>query len=301
MTNPKPFRSAFISFIGRPNSGKSTLMNTIMGEQLSVVTSLPQTTRRNLRGIYTTDDMQLIFVDTPGIHRGKHAFNESMIREARSAVTQKGIDLICYIVDLSREFGDEETAVSELVIDSGIPVLVIFNKTDLAQSAEPIIENFFSRYPRYKDKPYIKLSANRTEAKDVFLKAVDPFISEGPKFYDQDELTDSSLRFFAAEYIRKQIILNTREEVPHASFVEIESYKETEARHDISAVIHVETTGQRGIIVGQGGSIIKKIRKSAEREMQRLVGVPVAISCHIKVSPKWRDNEGFLRNVGMPR
>jgi GTP-binding protein Era len=134
----------------------------------------------------------------------------------------------------------------------------------------------------------------------MFLAAVDPFVFEGPQFYDPEDITDASMRFFAAEFIRKQIILNTREEVPHASFVEIESYKENDDQHHIDATIHVETVGQRGIIVGKGGIVIAKIRKAAEQEMRNLVKVPIFITCHIKVTPKWRDNESFLRNMGLP-
>lgn len=300
MEKQTPFRSAFIALIGRPNSGKSTLLNTVLEEQLSVVTPLPQTTRRNLRGILTTSDRQLIFVDTPGIHQGKHVFNESMIKEARTIIQERGIDLICYLVDLSREFGAEESVVAQMVASSGINTLVVFNKIDAVESAQKVIEHFYENFPAFKDKPSVKISANSSDARELFLAAVDPFISEGPCYFDPEEMTDANLRFFAAEYIRKQIILNTREEVPHASFVEIESYKENEDRHRIEATIHVETTGQRGIIVGKGGTVITRIRKNAEKEMAKLVQMPVSISCHIKVSPKWRDNESFLRFMGLP-
>ena len=294
------FRSAFIALVGRPNSGKSTLMNTILEEQLSVVTPLPQTTRRNLRGIYTTEHMQLVFVDTPGIHKGKHAFNESMIREAQHVLAKQEVDLICYLVDLSREFGDEEGTVSDLVLSSGMAVVVIFNKVDMVEKPEQVIQKFYERYPRFQDVPSIKISANEPSAKEQFLSLVHPFIPEGPQYFDPEELTDSSLRFFAAEYIRKQIILNTREEVPHATFVEIESYRETPDRHEIDATIHVETIGQRGIIVGKGGTVITRIRKGAQQDLRHLVHVPVKITCHVKISPKWRDNENFLRLMGIP-
>ena len=300
MENKTEFKSAFIALVGRPNSGKSTLMNTILGQQLSVVTSLPQTTRKNLRGIYTTDNMQLIFVDTPGVHKGKHAFNESMVRETGGAISRQGVDLICYIVDMSRSFGDEETVVSNLVKKANLPVIIIFNKADIVESPEIVVKKFREQFPDFKDTPDVKLSAVKPEAKELFLESIEPFIPEGPLYFPPDELTDSNLRFFAAEYIRKQIILNTREEVPHATFVEIESYKESENRHEISTTIHVETTGQRGIVVGKGGAGINKIKKAAEAEMKQLTGVPVKITCHVKVSPGWRDNDTFLRTMGMP-
>jgi GTP-binding protein Era len=300
MQNQKTFKSAFVALIGRPNSGKSTLMNTVLQEQLSVVTPLPQTTRRNLKGILTTDDFQLVFVDTPGIHQGKHVFNQSMIKEARTVLEEQGIDIICYIVDLSRKFGEEETSIANMISNSTENILIVFNKIDLVDAPEKKIQHFFELFPQFSKLPRIQISANLPEARKKILDALDPFLSEGPCYFDPEELTDANLRFFAAEFIRKQIILNTREEVPHACFVEIESYKEEQDKHRINATIHVETSGQRGIIVGKGGSVITRIRKNAEKEMASLVQMPVSITCHIKVSPKWRDNEGFLKHMGLP-
>lgn len=300
MNENKQFRSAFLALIGRPNSGKSTLMNTVLGEQLSVVTPLPQTTRQNLKGIYSTDSMQLIFVDTPGIHKGKHIFNNSMISEARTVLSEQGIDLICYLIDTSRPFGEEEQTVADIVAKSGIQTLLVFNKIDTGSTPQKVIDHYFEQFPSFLSNPYIKISAIEPSAKDTFLEAVIPFIPEGPRYFDPEDLTDANMRFFASEFIRKQIILHTQDEVPHAVFVEIESYNEEADRHDINATIHVETTGQRGIIVGKGGMVITKIRKAAERDLEKLVNTKVKIACHIKVSPKWRDNSNFLRMMGLP-
>jgi len=300
MTNKKTFKSGFIALMGRPNSGKSTLMNTVLGEQLSVVTPLPQTTRQNLKGIYTTGDMQLVFVDTPGIHKGKYVFNDSMIQSVRSVIAEKGLDLICYMVDVSREFGEEEDTVASIISNAATPTLVVFNKVDVDAKVDEVKAAFYEKYPAFKNAQSIAISAISDTAKDQFLKAVEPFIPEGPQYFDPDDMTDANLRFFAAEYIRKQIILNTQDEVPHAVFVEIESYKELPDCHEIQATIHVETTGQRGIIVGKGGAIITKVRKAAARELEKLVQTKVKIACHIKITPKWRDNERFLRFMGMP-
>jgi GTP-binding protein Era len=298
MTKQDKFRSAFIALIGRPNSGKSSLMNTVLGEQLSVVTPLPQTTRRNIKGIYTTETMQLIFVDTPGIHKGRHTFNEVMINEAREAIIE-GVDLVCYMVDLSRSFGEEEKVVADLVVQSGIKSIIVFNKVDITIDCDKTISGFYELFPDLKDFQSIKISAIHPDAKQIFLNQIESLIPEGPCYYGSDEMTDANLRFFAAEYIRKHIILNTRDEVPHASFVEIESYQEDEKIHTINATIHVETVGQRGILIGKGGLVIKKIRNKAELEMKKLLGVPVKIKIHIKITPKWRDNESFLRIQGV--
>jgi GTP-binding protein Era len=291
-----PFRSAFITLFGRPNSGKSTLMNTILEEQISIVTSLPQTTRQNIRGIYTTDDVQIVFVDTPGMHRGKHALNELM-REAAVSAVSSGVDLVCYLVDLSRDFGDEESDCAASAAASPVPVLLVFNKIDLCDNPDGKINTFLSTYKGFNNSPMIKISATSPKSKDIFLNAIDPLILEGPKYFDGDSLTDATMRTIAAEFIRKQIIINTREEVPHAVFVEIETYKETAQKHEIVAGIHVETNGQKAIIIGSKGTLVEKIKKDARKDIENLVGMKVSLKLHVKVTPGWRDDANFLRTM----
>jgi GTP-binding protein Era len=299
-TTEKSFRSAFVALVGRPNSGKSSILNNILKENLSIVTPLPQTTRKNMRGIYTTDTMQIIFVDTPGVHKGKHALNKAMLSEVKEMLDEGGIDCIGYVVDCSREFGSEEDAVAEIVGKQSANKIIIFNKIDIAKNTDKITTAFFEKFTSLKETPFIKISALDPNSGEQVLKCLDPFIHEGPRFYDPDELTDASLRFFASEYLRKYIILNTKEEVPHAALVEIESYKETPEKHEIIATIHVETNGQKGIVIGKQGEGIEKIKKGARMEMKKLVGCPVSLTCHVKVSPGWRDNDSFLKLMGLP-
>ncbi|MBD3321989.1 MAG: GTPase Era [Chitinivibrionales bacterium] len=294
----KTYHSAFIALIGRPNCGKSTLLNTVLEEQLSIVTSLPQTTRRNLKGIYTDTSMQLVFIDTPGIHQGKHTLNEAMIEQAGRVVKTGDADILCYIVDLMRDFGDEEASITGIVSTWQKPCILVFNKKDLCTAPDKKIAEFMERFPGLNAIPFIIISANEKSSKTVFLKTVRPFVPEGPRFYPGDDLTDENLRFFAAEYLRRCIIQNTRDEIPHACFIEVDSYKEKEKGHFIETTIHVETRGQRGILVGKGGALIAKIRRYAESDMKKLTGVPAYIKCHIKVTPRWRNNSGFLRSHG---
>jgi len=292
----KPFKSAFIALFGRPNSGKSTLMNAVLQEQLSIVTPMPQTTRQNIKGIYTSEseNTQIIFVDTPGMHRGKHTLNVMMREQAVSAVSS-GMDLICYLVDLSRDFGDEESDCASCAASASVPVLLVFNKIDLCDDPDGKITAFLSKYSELNNSPKIKLSALDPKSKDIFWETVRPMIPEGPRYFDDDSLTDASMRTIAAEFIRKQIIINTREEVPHAVFVEIESYKETAQKHEIVAGIHVETIGQKGIIIGSKGALIEKIKKFARRDIENLIGMKTALKLHVKVTPGWRDNANFLK------
>lgn len=295
----KSFRSAIVALVGRPNSGKSTLLNTIIGEEVSIATPLPQTTRLAMRGIYTTDTMQLVFVDTPGLHQGKHQLNHAMLREAKRAIAE-GIDVLCYLVDISRDFREEEAFAAELVLSvKNIPVMILFNKADIVDNPESCIKKFYRLFPLLERLPSIVISARSKNAKEIFLAAIDTFIPEGPAYFDCENLTDSTMRSIAAEFIRKHIIAAVSREVPHAVFVEIESYRETGERHVIEATIHVETNGQRGIIIGKGGAVLERIRKGARADIARLAEMPVSLSCHVKVSPKWRDNAGFLRRGGM--
>jgi GTP-binding protein Era len=296
--NEEKTRSGFVALVGRPNCGKSTLMNPVLGEDLAVVTSLPQTTRQNLKGIYNSDTVQIIFFDTPGIHQGVYSFNKSMVRESAQLLKRRDVDLICYLVDLSRSFGTEEDFVAQSVAQSGIPVVVVFNKKDLCPAPGQTIEAFFKRYPALQSKPTICITALKKETKEQFLTILVPMLSEGPKFFPEDDLTDAGMRFFAAEYIRKQIILNTSDEVPHAAFVEILQYQESETLHRVEAEIHVETDGQKAIIIGSKGALIKKIQKESAFELQNLTGIPVSMVCHVKISPKWRNDERFLRDKG---
>jgi GTP-binding protein Era len=289
-------KSAFIALFGRPNSGKSTLMNTVLQEQISIVTAMPQTTRQNIRGIYTTDDTQIVFVDTPGMHRGKYAVNDMMREQAVSAVAS-GMDLVCYLVDLSRDFGDEERDCAECAAAAGVPVLLVFNKIDLCDSPDEKIKAFLSTYGGFDDAPMIRISASTPQSKEMFLSAVEPMLPEGPKYFDGDSLTDASMRTIAAEFIRKQIIVNTREEVPHAVFVEIEEYRETAQKHEIVAGIHVETQGQKGIIIGAKGALIEKIKRGARRDIEELIGTKASLKLHVKVTPGWRDDANFLKTV----
>ena len=296
---PSNFKSAFIALVGRPNCGKSTLLNTILGEQISIVTPMPQTTQRNMRGIYNGEGYQLVFVDTPGFHRGKHALNKSMYKQSTKIFSDAGIDILCYLVDLSRSFGKEENEIAKMVENLKISVYIVFNKTDLCSSVDETIKSFFSQYPKHSSFSYISISAISPSTKESFLEAIQPLIPLGPQYYPEEDLTDSNMRFFAAEYIRKQIIKFTYEEVPHAAFVEIMDYKEYEDKHVVNATIHVESQGQKGIVIGKQGKVINQIKKQAAKELSELAGAPVNIICHVKVTPKWRDNKQFLAEMGL--
>lgn len=296
------FKSAFVAIIGRPNSGKSTLLNSILGEHLAIVSPMPQTTQRKMRGIHNDESMQLVFVDTPGIHKGKHGLNRSMYELSTSMIADDGIDIICYMVDFSRDFGEEEDGIAELVgrVNGEKRVLIVLNKVDLftLPEVEKKRELFFSRYPSLSGAPTLMLSAMAENAGEIFTSFIKPYVPEGPLYYPTDDITDANLRFFASEFVRKQIINNTYEEVPHACYVEVVDYEEGPEGHHITADIHVETQGQKCIVIGEKGALISKIRKGAEWSMRKLTGVKVKYTLFVKVTPHWRDKKDQLREFG---
>jgi GTP-binding protein Era len=289
---------AFVALIGRPNTGKSTIMNMVLGQELALVSNLPQTTRKRLKGFYTTADMQLVFVDTPGIHNGKHDFNSRMIEQSVGALREGSADIVCYCVDLARPFGEEEDAVGSIVRRAKLPTVIFFTKKDICDDPDAVVKSFFERYHVLKGVPYCILNAKDPASKKQFLSLIDPFIPRGPLMFPVDDLTDENTRHFAAEFIRKHIIYNTRDEVPHAVFVVIDAYRESESRHHVEATIHVETDGQKGIVIGPKGALIKKIQQRAGEDLAKLTGMPASIICHVKVSSNWRDNERFLKKQG---
>lgn len=298
MSEHDQFRSAFVALVGRPNSGKSTLLNAVLGERISIVSTLPQTTQRNLRGICNGPGYQLVFVDTPGIHEGKHEVNKLMSRQGLALLEGKSVDVVCYMVDLARELGGEEDVVAGRVEQAGLPVCIVFNKADRCSDVERARETFYARYPGLTAYPSVVLTATEPSARERFLETLLALVPPGPMYYPEDDLTDADLRFLAAELIREQVILATREEVPHAVLVEILDYKEVEGRHLVEAEIHVETKGQKGILIGKGGAVVKRIQRRAQFGLSRLADAPARIRCHVKVSPKWRDNPRFLRGMG---
>ncbi|MBD3317684.1 MAG: GTPase Era [Chitinivibrionales bacterium] len=301
MTESIEFHSAFVALIGRPNSGKSTLLNTVLGERISIVSSLPQTTQRNLKGIYNGPRHQIVFVDTPGIHEGRHAVNKMMSRQGLALLEDGSVDIVCYLVDLARDFGEEEDVIAGRVERVKVPVCIIFNKADMCVDVDRTRSAFFARYPTLSAHKSVVLTATEPSAREKFLDTLLPMVPPGPKYYPDEDLTDADLRFLAAELVREQVIRATREEVPHAVLVEILQYKEQEGRHQVEVEIHVETKGQKGILIGAGGAVIKKIQHRAQLALSKLADAPARIRCHVKVTPKWRDNDRFLTGMGFRR
>jgi GTP-binding protein Era len=277
-------------------------MNSIVGDPIAIVSPMPQTTQKNMRGICTGDNFQIVFVDTPGIHMGKHKLNRTISEYALSTITDQGIDIVCYLVDLSRDPGPEEGRLAEVAVQASEKkqVVLIFNKVDLftIDKAMERKETFLQAYPGLADLKTLMISSTADNAGEVFIDFLKPLLPEGPMYYPADEISDSHLRHFAAEYVRKQIISLTYQEVPHAAYVEIISYTEKDGLHEISADIHVETTGQKKILIGSKGATIARIRRQSEWRMRKLTGDKVKFSLFVKVTPHWRDKVSNLKEFG---
>jgi len=291
------FRSGFVTLLGRPNTGKSTLLNALVGAKLAIVSRQPQTTRTRLQGILTREHAQLVFVDTPGTHEGPTRLNRRMMKTVQEAL--EGIDAVLLVVDASRAPNDEDDLALELARSSGRPVVLALNKIDLID--KPALLPLIARYQQRHDfRDYLPVSALRGENLPLLERALVAQLPEGPSLFPPDALTDQPVRFLAAEIIREKILHETRQEVPHAVAVVIEKFEEPAAQGDgagpaargltrILATILVEKDSQKGIIIGAGGQRLKKIGQAARKEIESLQGGKVFLVLYVKTRPDWRE------------
>ena len=288
------FKSGFINIIGNPNVGKSTLMNAIMGEKLSIVTAKAQTTRHRIMGILNGEDYQAVFSDTPGILKPVYRLQEDMMGAVRSAIGDA--DVILYVTDTVEKAdknGEYVRKLSELLC----PAVVVINKIDLSDQAR--VEELMALWREQLPKAtVIPASAKEHFGLENILGTVVGLLPEAPAWYDRDTFTDRNLRFFASEIIREKILLNYREEIPYSCQVEIESFREGEERYEINAVIYVMRDTQKGIVIGKGGSALKKVGTQARIDMEDFFQKKVFLQLLVKVDPDWRENRRELRKFG---
>jgi GTP-binding protein Era len=290
--------SGFVAVIGRPNVGKSTLMNRILGEKIAIVSPKPQTTRLRQLGIYTQDGVQAVFIDTPGIHQPRHKLGEFMVEVAVEAL--RDADLILFVADLSQPPNDEDRRVAELLDEAqtASPVILAMNKLDLLSPGQITarVEAYRALVP---DADWTTFSATLGNGVDDLLKRIIGRLPAGPQFFPEDQLSDTAMRDIVAEIIREKVLLNTEQEVPHAVAVEVQEFKERSASLTyVGANIYVERDSQKGILIGKGGAMLKKISTGARVDIEALVGTKVYLELWVKVLKNWRRDEGFLRRLG---
>lgn len=288
-------KAGFVNIIGNPNVGKSTLMNALVGEKLSIITSKAQTTRHRIMGIVNGEDFQIVYSDTPGILKPNYRLQESMMKFVNAAL--KDADVILYVTD-TVERGDEASAeIVSRIGGSGIPVIVVINKIDLTtpEGLEALVDKWKTLLPQADIAPVSALNNfNIGGLFDLILEK----LPEGEPYYSKDALTDKTMRFFASEIIREKVYLNYQKEIPYSVEISIDEYKEEPAIDRISATIYVARESQKGIIIGHKGEMLKKVGTAARLELEQFLGKKVFLQLHVKVNDNWRDSDRQLKRFG---
>ena len=294
------FRSGFVSIIGRPNAGKSTLLNALVGQKVAIVTHKPQTTRNRIQGMVNVPARkgrpagQVVFIDTPGVHKPDSSLNKMMMREVHDAL--EGLDLLLVIADVTQRFGGVDEFVLDLAKKTGGPVFLLLNKIDRIEKQKllPLIAEYSQKHGFQEILP---ISALTRDGLDLLLDKVIRALPEGPRYFPKDQVTDQPERFLAAEIIREKILIATGQEVPYASTVQVESWEESPKLTKISAVLYCERDGQKKILIGKGGEMMKRIGTSARVEIERLLGTKVFLELFVKVQPNWRESREFVEGL----
>lgn len=295
--NNNPFKSGFISIIGRPNVGKSTFLNRVVGQKIAIMSDKPQTTRNKVQGVVTTDHSQLIFIDTPGIHKPKHKLGDFMVKSARN--TLKEVDVIMFMVNANEPIGGGDRFIIDMLEKTETPVFLVINKIDLVHPDDllTIITSYTEEYNFAEIVPLSALNGNNVER---LMETLTNYLPEGPKYYPDDQVTDHPERFIISELIREKVLHLTREEIPHSIAVVIEKIEREEERNivNVMATIVVDRDSQKGIIIGKKGALLKEIGTRARRDIEMLLGSKVFLELWVKVQKDWRNKPGQLREFG---
>ena len=292
---PAGYKSGFVGIIGRTNVGKSTLMNQLVGQKIAITSPVSQTTRNRLRGILTTDAAQIIFVDTPGIHKPHHELGKVLVQNARAAI--QSVDVVLFVVDGSVESGGGDRYIIEILSNCKIPVILGMNKLDEQPEDSVLIDRTYEQIVN-PEWPVVKFSALTGEGVEPLQQLLIQHLEEGPYYYPPDLVTDQPERFIMGELIREQILLLTREEVPHSVAIAIDIVQEEAKITRILATIHVERDSQKGILIGKSGSMLKSIGSAAREQIQKLIEGKVYLELFVKVQPKWRQSRTRLAELG---
>ncbi len=289
-------KSGFVSIIGRPNVGKSTLVNKLIGSKIAIVSDKPQTTRTRIQGILTSEQGQIIFIDTPGMHKPKHLLGEYMMKVSTRSLDE--VDLIYYITDVTHPFGPGEQYIIDQLKNSSVPVFLLVNKIDLVDADE--IQRFIQPFcSQIKFSECIPISAVKSTNLNELLETTYKYLPEGPLYYPEEDLTDQPVSFIVAELIREKALILTRDEVPHSLAVEIEEFRnQGSGKIYIRAVINTERDSQKGIIIGKKGQMLKQIGEQARADIEKMINTSVYLDLWIKVKKNWRDNQNNLNQLG---
>ena len=291
------FKSGFVSIVGRPNVGKSTLMNNVVGEKIAIMSDKPQTTRNTIQAVYTDEKCQIVFLDTPGIHKPKNKLGEFMVKSATDAF--KNVDLVLFVVDDSKKIGPGDRKIIEDLKGIKTPVILVLNKIDKLEEAELFnLMNLYSKEELFKE--IVPISALKGRNVNELLKVIEKYLEEGPKYFPDYMVTDQPERVLVSELIREKVLHYLDDEVPHGVAVEIERMKSRKDKDivDISAVIYCERESHKGIIIGKNGRKLKGIGKSAREDMEFLLGSKINLQLWVKVKENWRNLQNYISDFG---
>jgi len=301
-----PFHSGFVCILGRPNAGKSTLLNALVGEKIAIISPKPQTTRNRILGILNVPKEkrrpagQVVLIDTPGVHRPDTSLGKKMMAEVREALD--GCDLILLIVDVTRRFARADQSVLDLAKESNTPVFLLLNKIDLLRGSKDELLPIIAGYSKLHDfREIIPLSARMSEGLEILLEKLISFLPQGPHYFPEDQVTDQPVRFMVAEVIRERVLVETNEEVPHATTVMIEEFEEKPKLTRIAAAIFCERDGQKRILVGKGGQMLKKIGTAARLQIEEMLDKRVFLELFVKVQDNWRESHQFVEELDWRR
>ena len=290
-------KSGFVSIIGRPNVGKSTLLNQILGQKIVITTDKAQTTRKRIKGILTTNEGQIVFVDTPGIHKPLNKLGEFLLDEAKISVPDA--DVILFLVDGSDPAGKGDKWIAQNILQTNIPIIIVMNKVDKVKKQEKIEENLLTYKTLFNENlPIVRISAKTGRNIDTLLKNIYKKLPEGEALYPEDVVTEETMRDVTEEVIREKILLNTSDEIPHSVAVKVTNYFEKEEIDKIYATIYCEQKSQKGILIGKGGSLLKKIGTESRLELEKIVEKKVYLELEVKVEKDWRKKQNILKNFG---
>ena len=290
-------KSGFTAIIGRPNVGKSTLLNQILGQKIVIATDKAQTTRKRIKGIYTTGEGQIVFIDTPGVHKPLNKLGDFLLDEAKIAVPDA--DLIIFLVDGTEPAGKGDKWIAQNLLQINIPIIIAMNKVDKTKKIEKVEENLLTYKTLFeKNYPVVKISAKTGRNIDTLIKNIYKYLPEGGLLYPEDIVTEETMRDVTEEIIREKILLNSSDEIPHSVAVKVDKYQECEDIDRIYAIIYCETKSQKGILIGKGGSFLKKIGTEARLELEKITDKKVFLALEVKVEKDWRKKEKSLKNFG---
>lgn len=296
MNQKQPFKSGFISIIGRPNVGKSTLLNQIVGQKVAIMSDTPQTTRNKIQGVITTDSAQMVFIDTPGIHKPKHRLNDFMLKSAYSTFNE--VDIILFMVNAEEKRGAGDNFIMERLSKIKTPKFLVINKIDRISPAT-LMEIITDYTSDQEFDEVVPISAKDGNNIQELLKTIQTYLPEGPQYYPADQITDHPEYFVVAEFIREKVLQLTRDEVPHSVAVVVESMQRNEDNKvHVHATIIVDRSSQKGIIIGKGGKMLKEIGSRARRDIEAMLGDKIFLELWVKVQRDWRDKQSNLQDYG---